>query len=137
MCMDFFSECISMHHRYPGAHKGQQRTSNPLELELQMVTSCHMHAGTQTWVLSKNRTISPVPSYLLMFWRCGVKKVNGDGAVVLLVCGHICANCSYQKGLQPQWKNTQHGRGTVLWEERQSNLLVTFSLNRQRQRQMS
>jgi hypothetical protein len=37
----------------PGALGGQERVSDPLKLELQMVVSWQVCAGKQTWVLWK------------------------------------------------------------------------------------
>lgn len=34
---------------------GQKRTSNPLEIELQRVVSCHMVLGTEPWSSTKSR----------------------------------------------------------------------------------
>ena len=40
-----FAMCISMHHTHAHrAHGGQKRALDPLELELQMVVSCHEDA---------------------------------------------------------------------------------------------
>lgn len=35
-------------------HGGQKSASDLLELELQMVVSCHVGAGNQTWVPQKS-----------------------------------------------------------------------------------
>lgn len=39
----------------PGSYGGQKRVLNLLELELQMVESCDVAAGTLTQVLCKNK----------------------------------------------------------------------------------
>lgn len=51
--MDVLSVYISVHHLHAGANGGQRR-QNPLELESQMVVSCHVGARNQTMVLRKN-----------------------------------------------------------------------------------
>lgn len=42
----------------PGMHKIQKRAWDALELELGIVMSCHVHAGSQAHVLHKNNTNS-------------------------------------------------------------------------------
>jgi hypothetical protein len=44
MCMGILLARISVYH-VPGAHRDQKRTSDPVELELQMVVSCQVGAG--------------------------------------------------------------------------------------------
>jgi hypothetical protein len=39
-----------------GGHGGQQRASDPLELELGMIVSCHVDAGNLNWVLTAIRS---------------------------------------------------------------------------------
>lgn len=41
----------------PGAQGGQKMMSDPLELELLMVVSCHVGAGNQTQVLCKSNNV--------------------------------------------------------------------------------
>lgn len=42
--------CINL---MPGAHRGQKEVLGSLEMELQMVVSCHVVAENQTWVLEE------------------------------------------------------------------------------------
>lgn len=44
---------INRVHAWCWGRKEGQKTRNPLELELQMVVSCHVAAETQTWILCK------------------------------------------------------------------------------------
>ena len=55
MCINFM----------PGARRGQKEVLGSLELELQMVVSCHVVAGNQIWVLEEK------PVYL----TCSVSTV--------------------------------------------------------------
>lgn len=41
-----------------GAHGSQKRASDLMELELQVVVSCHVGAGHQTWVLYRSTVLS-------------------------------------------------------------------------------
>ena len=38
----------------PGAHRGQQRVLDPLEVGLEVVVRCHVGDGNQTQILGKN-----------------------------------------------------------------------------------
>ena len=40
------------------ASGGQKRTSDPLELELQMFVSCHVGAGNEIWFICKGSQCS-------------------------------------------------------------------------------
>lgn len=44
VCMGILPECMCV-------HTEDKKTSDPLDLELQMIVSCHVDAGTQTLVL--------------------------------------------------------------------------------------
>lgn len=57
MCMSDLLSCISVFHM-PGTCEGQKRVSVVLDLELQMVISCHLGAGNWTWVHCKNSKCS-------------------------------------------------------------------------------
>lgn len=52
MCICMYTTCM------PGVLEGQQRTSDPLGLELQMVVNCHVGTSSQTQVLCKNNKCS-------------------------------------------------------------------------------
>lgn len=44
--MNAWCECMSVYHMYvSGACRGQKKASDPVELELQMVMSCHVGSG--------------------------------------------------------------------------------------------
>ena len=49
-----------------GAHGGQRRASDPLELELQMVLGCHVGAGNRA-VSAPNNPKIPLTSYYILF----------------------------------------------------------------------
>ena len=52
MCMGVLPACMTMYCvGVPGAHRGQKRASDPLELELQMVVSHQVGSRNGTWVL--------------------------------------------------------------------------------------
>jgi hypothetical protein len=40
-----------------GVHRGQKRVSDLLELELEIVASCHVGAGNQTWALQEEQAV--------------------------------------------------------------------------------
>lgn len=127
-CMGVF--CMySMHHRHRDVHRGQQKTFNPLEPELQTVICCRVRASTWTCVLWKNGAISPVPgiTFFLKFWRCGVKKMKGECASCLWTHVHTAL---INKGCDHNVRRLTALAWTVLWEGRQSNILATFSLAR-------
>jgi hypothetical protein len=50
MCYGCFV-CVYCVPHLSNAHRGQKRTSDPLELEFQKVVSCYIEAGTQIQVL--------------------------------------------------------------------------------------
>ena len=75
----FFILCVWMFHLHgyaytahiPGVCRGWKRVLDPLQLELQMVVSCHVGAENQTWVLWKSSTITthhtrPCFSFLIL-----------------------------------------------------------------------
>jgi hypothetical protein len=57
MCRNILSECISVYHSMPGAHGGQKRPLDPLELEAQMVVSYHVGVGNQSHLSRTQRQI--------------------------------------------------------------------------------
>lgn len=65
-------ELVYMHHMCAEACGGENRASNPLELELQMVVTCLVCAGSQTWILYVEvKGQCGVSSFLLLLrvWR--------------------------------------------------------------------
>ena len=60
--MSVFLACIYIYmhhvHTYCLVHVGQKWVSNPLKLELQIVTNCPVGAGNQTQILCKNSKCS-------------------------------------------------------------------------------
>lgn len=65
-------ELVYMHRMCAEACGGQNRASNPLELELQIVVNCLVCAGSQTWILCVEVKGQPaVSSFLLLsrVWR--------------------------------------------------------------------
>jgi hypothetical protein len=61
MNMDVLPACMSVYH---GACRGQNKVSDILELELQMVVSHHVGAEAQTQVLYKSNKCSKLLSHL-------------------------------------------------------------------------
>lgn len=51
----FFSKCIE---HGSGADRGQERVLDLLDLELRMIVSHHVGAGSQTWVLCRRSKCS-------------------------------------------------------------------------------
>lgn len=47
-----------------GASRGQKRTSDPLELELQIPVNCHVGARNRTWVFCKSNQCFQLLSHL-------------------------------------------------------------------------
>ena len=45
---------VDMRHVCSGAYGDQRRASDPLELELKVVVSCHVGAGNQTQICKSN-----------------------------------------------------------------------------------
>lgn len=41
----------------PGAHRGQEKTGDPLELEIQVAVSCHVDTENQTLVRTRATTL--------------------------------------------------------------------------------
>lgn len=46
--------CLYVHQIHAGAHRGQKRARDPLELELKMVVNYHVRYQNQVWVLYKS-----------------------------------------------------------------------------------
>lgn len=49
---DILPEYVSVHQS--GAHRGQKRKSDLLEMEFQVVVNAHVGARSRTWVIWKN-----------------------------------------------------------------------------------
>lgn len=49
------------------AHRGQKRALDPLDLDLQMVVSHHVHAANLLWVLWKSSQCSELRNHLSSF----------------------------------------------------------------------
>ena len=56
--MSVLPECVSVSICIPSACGGQKKALDPLELELQMVVSCHADSGDEMWILFKNSKYS-------------------------------------------------------------------------------
>ena len=60
-CFYIYYVCV-----YSGAHEGQKRVLDPLDLELRMIVNYRMLIGDHTWLLSK-RNKSHIPNFL--YWE--------------------------------------------------------------------
>jgi hypothetical protein len=58
MCVHVLTACMSVDTYVPAVQEGGKRTSNPLELELQMVVSHYVGAGNGTCVLCNSNKFS-------------------------------------------------------------------------------
>ena len=59
MCISVISACVCICTMcMPGVLRDQKRELNHLKLELQMVVSCYVDAGNQTWVFCKSSKCS-------------------------------------------------------------------------------
>lgn len=46
--------CTYAYHAHSGAHRGQKRTLDPIELELNITVTCHISAENKIWFLCKS-----------------------------------------------------------------------------------
>lgn len=90
----------------PGTCRRQKRTSDPLETELEVVVSCRVNAGNQTWGLWRSNLCSkPLSRFspVLIFKNCiCIHLYNSSGnprAQILFVTSFL------QKRKQGKWTN--------------------------------